>query len=161
MKQKPQSTSKPKREVNLQTSSKNLFFNIIIFLLAAVIIFLSYSLYVKISGIQDDSVAEAGKPSDIIQMEVLNGCGVSGVADDFTDFLRNNNFDVVQMGNYISFDIDKSIIIDRSGNKANAYKVAEVLGIDKKNVIQQLNNEYFLDVSLIIGRDYAKLNPNN
>ena len=98
-------------------------------------------------------------PSNIIQIEVLNGCGVTGVADRFTDFLRSKNLDVVNVDNYISFDINESIVIDRIGNMANAYKVAKELGIKKENVIQQLNKDYFLDVSLIIGKDYYQLSP--
>ena len=84
-----------------------------------------------------------------------------GVAEKFTDFLRRRNFDVVQSGNYRSFDIDNTMVIDRSGNKANAEKVADALGIERKFIIQQLNNDYFLDVSLVIGKDFNQLNPNN
>ncbi len=73
--------------------------------------------------------------------------------------LRQNNFDVVQIGNYRSFDIDNTLVVDRTGKKINALKVAEALGIDPKNVIQQINNDYFLDVSLIIGRDFNHLKP--
>jgi hypothetical protein len=63
------------------------------------------------------------------------------------------------MGNYKSFDIDETLVVDRSGNMANAKKVAKALGIKEANVIQQVNKDYFLDVSLIIGKDYIKLNP--
>lgn len=120
-----------------------------------------YSIYIKLSNLSPGKYDEASfqKPSEIIQVEVLNGCGVSGVADRFTDFLRNNNVDVVNLGNYIRFDMDETIIIDRISNKANAYKVAELLGVKKENVIQQLNNDYFLDVSIVIGRDYYTLKP--
>ena len=51
------------------------------------------------------------------------------------------------------------MVIDRTGNMQSAYKVAAALGIDKKNVIQQVNDNYFLDVSLVIGKDYNKLKP--
>jgi hypothetical protein len=51
--------------------------------------------------------------------------------------------------------------VDRTGDKANALKVAEALGVDSKNVIQQINNDYFLDVSLIIGKDFNRLKPFN
>ena len=81
------------------------------------------------------------------------------IGDRFTDFLRNNNFDVVNIGNYIRFDMDETLVIDRIGNKANAYKVAEALGVKRENVIQQLNHDYFLDVSVVIGRDYYTLKP--
>jgi hypothetical protein len=94
-----------------------------------------------------------------IQVEVLNGCGVSGVADKLTDYLRANNFDVVSIGNYRSFDIENSIIIDRTGKLSNADLIAESLGLNETNIIQQINKEYLLDVSIILGKDYLKLIP--
>jgi LytR cell envelope-related transcriptional attenuator len=155
--------SKAPQNNNLKTSTSNFFYNIIIFLLGIIIVFLVYSLYMKIKNKEDAEKEAANKKlaAPIVQLEVLNGCGVSGVAEKFTDFLRNNNFDVVQTGNYISFDIDKSMVIDRTGNKENAIKVANALGIDHKNIIQQINNDYILDVSLIIGKDFNHLKPNN
>jgi LytR cell envelope-related transcriptional attenuator len=144
---------------NSTDSSNNLFLNIIILLLAAVIIFMSYSLIVKIKN-SNSGYSENGKSaSQTIQVEVLNGCGVAGVAEQLTSFLRDHKFDVVQMGNYISYDVEKSIVIDRTGNEANAFKVADSLGISRENVIQQINSNYFLDVSIIIGKDYNNLKP--
>ncbi|OGU30682.1 MAG: hypothetical protein A2057_03420 [Ignavibacteria bacterium GWA2_35_9] len=139
----------------------NIFLNVIIILLAGLILFMAYSLITKIEGLSpdDEDTNEANKPSKIIQLEVLNGCGISGVAEKFTNHLRQNNFDVVQVGNYSSFDIDNTLVVDRTGKRVNALKVAEALGIDPKNVIQQINNDYFLDVSLIIGRDFNHLKP--
>ncbi|MEK6552670.1 MAG: LytR family transcriptional regulator, partial [Bacteroidota bacterium] len=60
---------------------------------------------------------------------------------------------------YVSFDVDECLVIDRTGNMANAYKVAKALRIKNENVIQQLNKDYFLDVSIVIGRDYFNLAP--
>ncbi len=149
------------KEISLKTSTSNLFLNIIIILLGLVVVFMSYSLYSKIkdNNSNKELLENKNRPSNIIQVEVLNGCGKSGIAEKFTSYLRNKNFDVVQMGNYISFDIDKTMIINRTENKANAEKVAEAIGIDKKNIIQQMNKEYFLDVSIIIGKDFNQLNP--
>ena len=96
-----------------------------------------------------------------MQIEVLNGCGVDGVADMFTDSLRKKNIDVVNTGNYRSYNIDNSIVIDRTGNIINAEYVAEVIGVDNKQVIEQRNKNYFLDVTLIIGKDYKQLFQNN
>jgi len=90
---------------------------------------------------------------------VLNGCGVSGVADRFTDFLRANDIDVVKTGNYIQFDIDETIVIDRIGNKSNALYVANLLNVKEGNAITQINNDYFVDVTVIIGRNYFKQSP--
>ena len=137
----------------------NIFLNVIIVLLAGLIIFMSYSLFTKIKALSSGDETTEAKPSKVIQLEVLNGCGIGGVAEKITNYLRQNNFDVVQIGNYKSFDIDNTLVVDRTGKKINALKVAEALGIDAKNVIQQINNNYFLDVSLIIGRDFNHLKP--
>lgn len=153
--QKQAASERPKKSV------ANLFINLLLIILAVIIIFMSYSLVNKFSSNnnQEDLTENIEVASEIVQVEVLNGCGIAGVAERFTDFLRSNNFDVVGTGNYISFDIDYSLIIDRTGNMANAKKVAKALNINDKNVIQQINNDYFLDVSLIIGRDFEKLSP--
>jgi len=140
----------------------NIFLNVIIVLLTGLIIFMSYSLFTKITTLASgDDEEDENKLPGIIQLEVMNGCGITGVAEKFTNYLRQNNFDVVQVGNYKSFSIDNTLVVDRTGNKNNALRVAEVLGIDSKNVIQQINNDYFLDVSLIIGKDFNRLNPYN
>ncbi len=159
MKKKVRKKSTP--VTNVKDSTYNFFYNIIIFILAVLIIYLGYSAYLKImhfSG-KEEIAHNKNVPSEIIQLDVLNGCGVSGVADRFTDYLRAHNFDVVQTDNYISFDVDETFVIDRIGNKANALKVAKAIGIENAKVIQQLNENYFLDVSLVIGKDYYKLKP--
>lgn len=131
----------------------------LIFLLALVA-YLGYNLVHKIMPAKEEvSYSSKQKPADYIQIEVLNGCGVAGVADKFTEFLRNNRFDVIQSGNYSSFDVDKSMVIDRIGNMANAEKAAQLLGIKKEYVIQQINKNYFLDVTFVIGKDYNQLKP--
>ncbi len=149
-----------KQEVDVKTSTKNLLLNIAIFVLGVVIIYMAISLFYKFyDPLKDNPAAAQQIPSEIIQVEVLNGCGVAGVADRYTDYLRAQKFDVVNVGNYISFDVDKTMVIDRIGNEANARKVAESLGVIDENVFQQLNEDYFLDVSVIIGKDYNKLKP--
>jgi hypothetical protein len=120
-----------------------------------------YSIFVKFNSSSDNYVISEnkGEASEIIQVDVLNGCGVGGVADRFTDFLRSKNIDVVGIKNYISFDVDETMVVDRTGNEANAKKVADLLGIKKDNIITQLNKDYFIDVSIIVGRDYFNLTP--
>jgi len=154
----PKKTSNPKGR---KSSAVNLILNVSIFVLAVIILYMLYSIYVKLANNpgEGDTQANGQVASDIIQVEVLNGCGIGGVADRFTDFLRTNNFDVVNVGNYVSFDVDECLVIDRTGNMANAYKIAKALRIKNENVIQQLNKDYFLDVSIVIGRDYFNLAP--
>ena len=159
MKKKVKKSSAPIE--NVKDSTYNFFYNIIIFILTVLIVYLAYSAYLKIIHYspKEEFAVNKDVPAEIIQLDVLNGCGVSGVADRFTDYLRAHNFDVVEIDNYISFDVDETFVIDRIGNKANALKVARAIGIENAKVIQQLNDNYFLDVSLVIGKDYYKLKP--
>lgn len=94
-----------------------------------------------------------------IKVEVLNGCGVSGVADKLTNYLRENKIDVVNLGNYRSFEIEKSIVIGRNKKIKNAELVASLVGLDQNSVIQQINPDYLLDVTFILGKDYRNLIP--
>ncbi|MBU0472705.1 MAG: LytR C-terminal domain-containing protein [Bacteroidetes bacterium] len=146
---------------HITASMNNYMLNILIFLLLTVIIYLGYSLFIKFSNNSKSEIdiRTTQKPAEIIQLEVLNGCGVSGVADRYTDFLRSNNIDVVKSGNYIQFDVDETIVIDRIGNKSNALYVASLLNVKEGNAITQINNDYFVDVTVIIGRDYFKQSP--
>ena len=107
----------------------------------------------------EKDVTEIIKPSEI-QVEVLNGSGVSGIADKFTEFLRTKNYDVVNVGNYRSFNVDNTIIIDRTGDMSKALAVAKTLGIKQRQVIRQVNKNYFLDVSIIIGKDINQISMN-
>ena len=157
-------SSSPKPDI--KTSTINLFYNLIIFFLVVLIVYLSYSAYLKMVQKSPDEVVIEKREvaAEIIQIDVLNGCGVSGVANRFTDYLRAHEFDVVDLGNYvingkINYNVDETFVIDRIGNKANALKVAEALGIEGVKAIQQINEDYFLDVSLVIGKDYYKLKP--
>ncbi|MFA7288343.1 MAG: LytR C-terminal domain-containing protein [Melioribacteraceae bacterium] len=159
MKSKRTPTVKKTDNVNLKSSTLNMLMNIAIFILVIVIIFLSYSIYLKVFSITPEEIAEVrdNKPSEIIQVEILNGCGIPGAATRFAEYLRANKFDVVSTSN--DKEIDETLVIARTQNMENAYKVAEALGVKKSNVNQILNDDYFLDVSIIIGRDYYTLKP--
>lgn len=131
-----------------------------ILLLVITASFLAYSLVMRttVRPPVDPTKTEAATV-EIIQIDVLNGCGVSGIAGTFTSYLRSRGYDVVEVGNYRTFDVPESIIIDRVGNLENARKVAYALGIKESNVIQQINHDYFLDATVIIGQDFEKLRP--
>lgn len=150
-----------RQKENDKVSINNYMINVLLFLLLTIIIYLSYSLFIKFNNNEENETERrtSRTPAEIIQAEVLNGCGVSGVADRFTDFLRDNNVDIVKTGNYIQFDIEETLVIDRIGNKANAVFIAELLGIDRKSATTIKNNDYFVDVTVIIGRDYFKQTP--
>ncbi len=140
------------------------------FALNAVIGFLSLLLFLLLFGLftrlvypriqNQRAEAEPKLIGEIIQLEVLNGCGVSGLASQFTSALRKNGFDVVETGNFDHFDMQKTIIISRTYNTDNAKRVAEAIGIDEKNILVEASDDFYLDATIVIGSDYQTLDLN-
>ena len=97
---------------------------------------------------------------NIIQIEVLNGCGVPGLAHKFTTFLRKNGFDVVETGNFENFDLKETLVISRTFERENARRVAGALGIQEKNILVEASEDYYLDATVVIGSDYQTLKLN-
>jgi hypothetical protein len=143
--------------------------NLLIILVAAASVYLFYNFFKRLTvpgtelrteQVSDSTTLLTKQPSgSTLQIDVQNGCGVSGIADKFTEYLRSKGFDVVEMGNFSTQDIKTTMVIDRTGNEKNAKRVAQSLGVSEKYVIQQINKNYFLDATVVIGRDYEELNP--
>jgi hypothetical protein len=146
-----------------QSSSKNLVWilNLCIILLVLLIGFFSYGYFTQKNEpppplvVQKQPEQAPQKPSRVIQLDVLNGCGVKGIGIKFTNYLRTRGFDVVEMKNYKTFHVPHTLVVDRIGNLQTAKQVAKALGVSEKNVIQQLNPDYYVEVSVIIGKDFA------
>jgi len=96
--------------------------------------------------------------SDVIQIEVLNGCGIAGIANTYTGVLRKNGFDVVETGNFDHFNLEQTIVISRSGIEDNARQVASALGVAPENVLREESPDFYLDVTVVIGHDFEQLN---
>jgi hypothetical protein len=138
----------------------NFALNAVIGFLSLLLAFLLIALVTRIvyPRIQNERVSnQKNLIGKVIQIEVLNGCGVQGLANRFTNRLRQDGFDVVHSGNFETFDITHSMVIDRSGNMQNARRVAHALGINDKNIIQEISPNYYLDATVVIGSDYEKL----
>ncbi len=106
-------------------------------------------------------VAQAGdereSPDQRPQVEVLNGCGVSGVAALTHGYLRRFGFDVVNVENAAAFDYKETIVIDRGGDEQVARRLARIIGTE--NIIRQIRPDLMLQVTVILGADYENLNP--
>ncbi len=130
--------------------------NVVIVLLIASLGYISYTFFLRTSSAQEDLKAQKTQSTTrIIQLDVLNGCGAKGVAAKITNYLRSNGFDVVEMKNYKTSHIHQTMVVDRVGNLDVARRVASAMGVSEKNIIQQINPDYFVDVSVIVGEDYA------
>jgi len=150
-------------KIRLPASSRDprsLALTVLIGALALLVLFLTYSLVDRhLLRPPVDTGRQGASDGGVIQIDVLNGCGASGAATSVRDYLRARGFDVVEMRNYKSFDVEHSLVVDRTGSASNAEKVAYALGIDRSRIIQQINTDYFVDVSVVVGRDYRSLKP--
>ena len=98
----------------------------------------------------------------VIQLEVLNGCGTQGVAKIFSTNLKRHKYDVVSSGNYLKkgktfWKVVKTKVIDNTGNRENAEKLAEIIGIKKSNIESKVVASPIADITIVIGKDYRDL----
>jgi hypothetical protein len=103
----------------------------------------------------------ADGPSQTVRLQVLNGCGLPGIAadvagklDGFTD--TDLEVRVVDTGNFELMTVKKSFVISRGEDLSQAKLVATKLGLDPSNVIAQPlgHNLQNVSVTLVIGQDY-------
>lgn len=110
-----------------------------------------------------EAAPEASPPGErlgaIIQVAVRNGCGVSGAAARTAQYLRVRGFDVVEVGNYDSFDREQTVVLDRVGVPALAREVAAALSLPKERVRQAVRSDYTLDATVVLGGDCRTLPP--
>jgi len=104
-----------------------------------------------------DGTKASTKRAVAIQLEVLNGTTEVGAAQQLTEVLRSGGFDVVDIANYKSSDVQRTTVIGRTLDKTLAQSVASFLGVDKNHVLQQPDKDLYLDVSVIIGKDVRQL----
>jgi hypothetical protein len=93
-----------------------------------------------------------------IRVEVLNGCGVNRLALKVTNILRKQGFNVIKIGNTETQDFLKTVIIERSDESLkNAEYMSERIGC--KNIGEDIDPGLYLEVTIIIGKDYEGIFP--
>lgn len=102
------------------------------------------------------AVAEAGG-RERIRVEVLNASGIPGLARGATARLRDAGFDVVFFGNGRGFAPDSSLVLDRVGRRELAEEIARRLDIPR--VLSQPDTTLYLDVTVVLGKDYPNPPP--
>lgn len=100
----------------------------------------------------------SGMPERSIRLQVLNGCGVKGLAKIVSPALRAKGFDVRETRNAGSFRYVNTLVMDRVGRLGLAQAVADSLGVDRSRVSTEIaRNLVDIDVTLIVGADYESL----
>ena len=96
------------------------------------------------------------KPIKNITVEVLNGCGINGLAAKATDFLRFKQIDVLKSDNADRYDYLKTQIISRNENTNSLKAVANCFNLstgDTNHIQINPDESLGVDVTIILGKD--------
>lgn len=97
-------------------------------------------------------IIKESKPQKVIEVQILNGAGISGLAGIARDKLQPDpRIDVVEIGNADRFNYKTTQIIARSGNPKSAAYLKKVLG--KGSVESNPSKKLLVDVTIILGKD--------
>ncbi len=116
-----------------------------------------------------DSIANAeaaGAEELTITIEILNGTNRRGLAARTAQLFKSFGYEIGRVGNADSFDYEKTVIIDRSGNVNKAQKAANLVhcsriettarpDIDDDGQYESLPEpEEGVDVTILLGNDF-------
>lgn len=91
-------------------------------------------------------------PSGVrIRVQVLNATATRGLAQRATEHLRDNGFDVVEIGNNRE-KMDSTLVLDRSNHPDWAMRVAAAMG--GARVLERPDTSRYLDVTVLIGASW-------
>ncbi|MFC2150008.1 LytR C-terminal domain-containing protein [Calditrichota bacterium] len=97
-------------------------------------------------------------PDGPVRVQILNGCGTSGIANKAGTWLTRNGYDVRDVGNADRHDYNSTIILDRTAMPGAATLLASDLKLDASRIQKRSSGQAPLyDVTLILGKDYKSL----
>lgn len=121
------------------------------FWIIALCLAFALSVAVRWSGLRSRFSVEAPE----IQLEVLNGTGESGLAMRTAGELRRAGIDVLIVKDAEHFHFERSIIIDRKGDKEIVSRLSRLTGCGI--VVEQIQERPLVDATFVIGRDFSEL----
>ena len=96
-------------------------------------------------------------PIKNIKVEILNGCGIKGIAARASEFLRSEHrIDVIRSDNANNYNYSKTIIIGRNEDLDKILSVSKAfdISINNTNHIRHVPDETLgVDVTIILGKD--------
>jgi len=108
--------------------------------------------YVQVGAIMDNLDEDFILPRELITVEVLNGCGVPGIAAYLGDLLEEEGFSVVNVDNADSFDYERSKVISRIEEMSAAREVAVL--VPGAEMLKEPDPQYEAMITVIIGKNF-------
>ena len=98
---------------------------------------------------------EGPDEEDSATVEVLNGCGIAGVAGRVADKLTRAGFQVTKQGNAPDFNYDHCCVITRQGRSAGVKRIASLLNCSdiRTEPKDAQGSDQLPDITVIVGRD--------
>lgn len=136
-------------------NTSNTLLNISLFVIVLLLFIISYSVYLKITSPKENESSDV--TGRIIQVRVLNGTQIDGLAREVSNYLRTKNFDVLYQGNYSDRNLKNTFIIDHTGDKTIVKRIIRIIGISPDQVVQEIQENSLTDITIVLGEDYRKL----
>ena len=143
----------------MQLRNSKIIFILIIHVI--IITFIYYKNYTQYSNegpttLLSNKIIE-NTPDSKFQIQVLNGCGIKGIADLFTNYLTDNGYDVIDYKNANHFNYEKTTLIIHKEN-VSYNELLDMLHVNSEDTDYIFDKNIFYDFTLIIGKDYKNLN---
>lgn len=104
------------------------------------------------------------RPSHRVRLQVLNGCGETGLASRVADKLSGYTDEelevrIVDTDNFDVMEVPESFLISRTRSTTDAEVLARKLGLDPSDIeYKPLENNYrHVSVTLVLGKDFERL----
>ena len=102
------------------------------------------------------------KTGDKIQIQIQNGCGLSGIAKVYTKFLRTSGYDVLEYANANHFNFENTqLMVHKKDTIGFVNEMVQILKIKPDFITYNYNNNFIYEMTVIIGHDYNNLDSYN
>ena len=145
----------------MNKSKRNKYLEIIIVITFIVVLVYVGSMTVRITTGVSKTIESS---AHTVRLQVLNGCGLPGLAGNTADMLADYKDDeleikIVDTDNFKLRKVAESFVISRLEDKTAAKKLAEKIGLDPSLVVyKSLENNYrHVTATLVLGEDHKKV----
>ena len=97
--------------------------------------------------------------SESARIQILNGTLVSGLAQRTATRLREEEYLVAGYGNADRGDYATTVIVDLTGNTYTTQSLARMFRVEPENILSRSEANPEADIRLILGQDYAAVEP--
>ncbi len=92
---------------------------------------------------------------EVATIDIQNGSASDGIANMASEYLKEQGFSVVSVGNADQFDYQNTIIYDYSGSYYTTRWLAENFNVEPTHIIDMSDPNSLVDVRIIIGHDFV------